>query len=679
MPAERGYESQTMPSAAPMAPERDPREFGAGIGQAMQGLAGQVHEQDVRSFKVERQLEQDRQLAEWSKRFALHKQNMDGIGRDARATAQPGGMGHGHRIRETNEAARESLLDGIDDPTVRRLAEKQWTDYGTALYGQEGDWEEAQRTAKVVTDTGIANDTEINRIRRSDDPKAYASGLQAMLERNALLNVPPDVRMKLDQAAVQGAGTAFIQNLQDSNPQMAKAVLNSGEFDFLDPGTREQLLAGADVEIRRREAAAEHQANVAKAQQKEAIATLEQYDRDGMPVPDEQWDAAIKAARDMGDESGAVELEGMKANSRFARIYQGTSPVQREQALGKLKALKKPSVDQLREIKWLEDRRGSLDSRFDSDPVGWATQNAPAGSGPPPGDINDPTVARARVGWSRTMAGAYGRPDFPILSRAEAFQLGELRQSGMQGELRVLGWIDSLPDDRARRQAAREIAPGDKTFQAMALVTPRARETIRRGNEAFKANPRFLTPDRGTREGRDRADMMDRSDNDLRVAMKAFSPADVQAAVVIGRQFTAGVLSGSGKDVNWMNAGTYRMGQRVAVGGAVKHGRDVGGVAYWSNYPVLLPTELVLNPNQEVPGKVGSFGTAIANDMRQRKEYPVNPDGSTAAIQYLRPVLTGVVYDQRGTEVWLYRWEDRSGRPVQSNKGGDFVSRVENR
>lgn len=679
MPAERGYETQTMPSAAPMGPERDPREFGAGIGQALQQAGGVVHETEIRAFKIEKQLEQDRQVAEWGKRFALHKQNMDGISRDARATAQPGGMGHGQRIRETNEAARETLLQGIDDPVARRLAEKQLTDYDTALYGQEGDWEEAQRAAKVVGDRQMAGNAAANRVRFSDDPKVYSSELRIGLEQNAALNVAPDVRDKLDKWTMSTLGLAFLQGVQDKNPEMVGPLLKSGEFDFLDPGTREQLLAGADVEIRRKAAAAEHEARVKQAQQKEAIAVLKEKDQQGIPVPDGEWDAAIKSARDMGDESQAVELEGMKANSRFARIYEGQSPVQREQALAKLKSVKNPSADQLREMKWLEDKRGSLDSRFDSDPVAWALENGPAGARPPAGDISDPGVARARVSWSRTMAGAYGRPDFPILSRAESAQMGEIRASGTAGELRVLQWIDTLPDDRARRQAARDIAPRDKTFQAMALVTPRARETIRRGDQAFKANPQFLTPDRNTRSGRERADMMANSDRDLRVAMKAFAPDDVQAAVVIGRQFTAGVLSGGGKDANWVTRGDYGMGQRVALGGAVKHGRDVGGLSYWGDYPFVLPTELVKSPDQEVPGKVNSFGKAVSSDIRARGVYPVNPDGSQAAFTYLRPVLTGVVYDERGREVWLYRWEDRSGRPVQSNKGGDFVSRVENR
>ena len=674
MTVERIYEQQTGPEATQMLPGRDAREFGAGVGQALTQLGGQVHEQQVRAFQVDKKIEQDRQLSDWSHRYALHRDNLDGITRQMRSTGAPGGQGHSMRIREVNEAAREKLFEGITDPTVRRMAEQQWDSFSGQLYGQEGDWEEGQRVAKVVTDTSAANSISAGRIRRSSDPKVYASELQIMLDRNAALNVDPATRDKLNKNSMETAGVAYVQNLQDTNPAMAKAVLDSGEFDFLGPELVEGLRNGTDVEIRRREAAAEHAAAQQRAQEKENDAALEEANRQGLAVPDEELDKQIKAARDRGDDSQALKLEGIKAENRFARIYEGQPPVIREQRLTALKAKRNPTLDEQREIKWLEDKRGALDGRFNSDPVAWAIENGPPGSGPPPGDIGDAGVMRGRVAWSRRQATALGRPGFPLLTKAEQSQFDGLRSSGPGGELKVLQWMDGLPDDMARQQAAREIAPNDKTFQAMALVRPRPRATIRAGQQAMQANPAWWKPDK---DHPGVAPMLSEVDGDLAVAMKAFAPTDAQAVQTIGRQFVAGAKSGAGKSVNQVDRNSYAMGIRVGLGGAVRNGRDVGGLGYWSSKPMVLPSEMVLEARLEVPG-VRSFENAVGADMAARKVYPVNPDGSLAQWGYIHPVLVRV--EQAGAkEMWIYRWEDRSGRVVKQNGGGDFISRIENR
>ena len=295
-------------------------------------------------------------------------------------------------------------------------------------------------------------------------------------------------------------------------------------------------------------------------------------------------------------------------------------------------------------------------------------------SGPPAGDIGDPGIMRGRVAWSRRQAEALGRPGFPLLSNAEVSHFDGLRQSGSGGELKVLEWMDGLPDDMARQQAARQIAPQDKTFQAMAMVRPRPRATIRAGQQAMQANPAWWKPDK---EHPGVAPMIGQIDSDLAVAMKAFAPTDAQAVQTIGRQFVAGAKTGVGKSVNQVDQNSYMMGVRVGLGGAVSNGRDVGGLAYWSDKPLVLPSEMVLQGRQEVPG-VRSFENAVGADMAARKIYPVNPDGSLAQWRYIHPVLQRVE-QANGKEVWIYRWEDKGGRVIQQNGGGDFVSQIENR
>ena len=262
--------------------------------------------------------------------------------------------------------------------------------------------------------------------------------------------------------------------------------------------------------------------------------------------------------------------------------------------------------------------------------------------------------------------------------------MAEIRASGEPGELRVLEWIDDLPDERSKMLAARQIAPDDKTFHAMAQITPNSRVIVRKGRKALGANSKFLDPDQTTRGGRERIEMIGKLDNDLSIALRYADGQTADAARTTAREFTAGLLWSRGHNGNMVTRGDYTMGVRVALGGAVKYGpgrswaANTGGLMYWQDYPVALPSEMVATKAEEVGG-IRSFGSAVADDIRQRKEYPVKADNKPADLRYIRPVLLKITYNERGVEVWHYRWEDRSRRVVQSSKGGDFISRIENR
>lgn len=655
MAQERIYESQVDPRAAAALPMASPASQGAAIGAALEDAGQAVHAASINRFKIQRDLDADRELSDFSHKFALERQNFDGMVRHMRSSAAPGAAGHVEGVTKLLEQSRARLLGTLKDPRVQRRAQAQLDEYGASLMAAEGTFAEGKRVAKVTTDFAAYRDASRNRIRSSEDPEAYKVETRLGLDYVRGLNVDEDTRAKLADDLRDAQAFGYVQRLQDSNPRAARERLDAGQFDFLPPDALEQLRSGADVETRRLDAAAEHAANMAKAEIKEGIATLEEANRQGLSVPDEQFVQAIGAANAIGDQSTALKLEGLRADNQFAKIYEGQSPLQLEQRLATLAGIRNPNASQQRELKWLQDHRGSLNARYDEDPVGWAIEHSPAGLAPPPGDISDPGVIQARIAWARKASRAYGRP-MPYLSKAEAEQIAAHKQAGAGGEAQALELLDRWPNGRVRAQVAKQVDADDFVFQHLALLNPKSRTRVRAGAAALKANPQFLKPSEDAPEV---AEMMAAVEQELDKALKLANPADIDATKQVARQFIAGIHAGTATPVDKMSESQYRLAVRVALGGKVlADGRNVGGLGNWAGTPFVLPEHLG-NPD---------FWPAVVRDMKARKVAPINPDGSPADLRYARPVMVSS---------GVYRWETREGRPIAAFGGGMFLSQLE--
>lgn len=655
MAQERGYESQVTPRATAARPLATAESFGAGAMRALSEAGEQLHRGNIRDAEIERKLKEDRELADWSHKYALHRQNMDGVVTQARSSAGPGAAGHRENVAKANEAARETLMAGISSPRIKRLAQAQWDEYTTRLADSESNFEEGQRVAKVVTDEAETQKLQTNLVRRGVEPEAYKQELQLGYDRIDALQTDDATRGKLKRALENGLGSAFIQRLQDTDPVVARGLLDSGAFDHLDPDVLEQLRNGADVEIRRKAAELDHQAATEKAAWREKFATIQAQAGNGIEIPDQEIKAAIGAAEAMGDTSTAENLRGLAYDNGFAKVYRGQTPLQREQRLAALRGKAKPSEAEQREIKWLTDKRGELDNRFDSDPVGWAIENAPAGTKPLAGDITDPAVIEQRINWARTARQTYGRP-MPYLTRAEATQLAQRREESQGGEREVLALLDRFPEGEDRAIAARQIAGNDAVFQHLAQLDPAFRGTIRAGADAIKANAKLVAPSESNEP--DAFAAMAAVDARVDRALKEFSPADTAAVKTVARQFLAGVMVKRGLSAEQIDEATYDTAIRVALGGDVrgsgKDRRPTGGLGSWGGTAFVLPEG---HDNT-------TFGQSIGNLLRSKPELrPVNPDGSEIPIGSLRPVLVGPN---------RYRWETPDGR-VAMRKGGEVL------
>lgn len=647
MPAERIYEQQIAPRPGAMRPTADAADFGGNVADAATRAGAQLHSDQVRAYEIERKRLQDTESADFGRRYAEYRLGMVERLNASRSAAQPGGAGHANAIGAMLKEERAGLLDAISDPDVRQMAEAQLDEFGVKVVGGETEWAEGQRVGKLVLDTqtGIETSASLVRATASADPGAFASELRTVQQGVAALSVDPLTRDKLMLHASRTLGQAFIENTIDSNPRTAMAMLDSGEFSFLEPETVDALRSAAGVEVRRQEAAAEHLANVARAQVSEAIQTMRVQAGQGLEIPDGDLQAAIKAADDMGDTSLAQELRGMQADNSFARIYASQSPLQRQGRLTELKGKPKTTPAEQAEIKWLEDHRAALDARFNQDPVGFQLENGPQGSAPPALGDGGPKAIMARVAWRRSTGAATGNPRMPPFTAAEAQNLAGMLASG-QGEQAVLDLLDNFPEGPERALAAQQIAPNDPTFRAMAQVEPGARQLVRAGQQVLKDNPRFLTLD--ANEFPDQTEMMADWDRRVALALKMVPPADQQAVRTVARQWVAGLLQRSQLTGETIDSPTYEIGYRMALGGekAIRNGRVVwlGGPSTWGEHPFILPDGV---STEDFGRRVGAFLRA------KPQEGPFNPDGTPIPITQLRPVLIGP---------GLYRWESANGR-----------------
>ena len=630
MPQEKGYDSQIMPRAGAMPRLSSPESYGAGLADAVGRTAGEFHNREVRAYRLDRQEKADREAADFDHRFALHRQNMDGIARELRANAAPGGAGHLEAIDKAYSAAEQDLFSGITEEAVARSARSRWDQFRTQLLDGEGAFEEGQRIAKLVTDRTKAIDVAGNRVRTSTDPETYKQELGQILEGIETIHGLPDgEKQKLRDYGEQVLGVGFVQQLQDSNPRLARAMLDAGTFNHLQPKVVEALRNGADVEIRRQDAAAAHELAVARSQLADQVATVTEKASQGIDVTAE-LPALRSAAEAAGDNSTVAKLDGLARDSAFARGWSTATPLQREARLAELSRIPaaKRSENEQAELKWLADKRGALDGQFNRDPVSWAMENA--ASKPPPLDRG----LAARAQWARSVSQAYGRP-MPIFTANEAAELRAQSAGSPAGQLEVANTLGAL-GGREAINAARQVAPGDAMLERLVTLAPEDRAGVQNGVEVRKGNRALVDGEAGN-------DALAAFNDDVGQALALFPPAQRSAVFEAARNLYANRAARVGQGE--YHDGNFRSWIPRALGAQLTE---------WRGQKVLLP-----------PGYDGtSFGRAIGLYKPRAGMGPVNADGTPMTGEQLRSFIPRLRPDG------LYQFETPGGSQQVVRKDG---------
>lgn len=659
--AERGYQSQVGARPQDVAVQVSPDTYGAGFGRAIGELGDTLHRNEINAYKIQRAATADAEATDFARRFAEYRLSMDGTVRDARNGAAPGGAGHAEAIRQAYEKGRETLFSGLTEDSVKRQAEQQFIAFGSSLLERESTWAEGQRVGKVVTDAQTLTDIGANRVRQLSDQGAYQDEVKAGYAYIDSLNLGTDAKAKLRRELIdQKYAISYLNGLNDKDPSLAKAQIEAGTFnDVLTPDQLEQARNGADIEIRRVQVQAEHEASMQKAAVREDIAALKEADSQGLEIEPSRLAAARDAALAMGDKSTALELDGMIANNAFAKVYRGQTPVQREARLAELSGKDKPSAAEQRELAWLRQHSGALDEAFNSDPVGYAAKNGTGSSVPPPIDPADPQSVAARLQWRRQYSRATGRP-IPVFSDNELVPLRERVASGAPGRLEVLRGLDAMPSaDRA--VAAQQIVPNDVSFRHEALIEPFARATVYAGREKLQADRGFLNPDRKTPQGMRAQQLLAIAGTEIDFALRAMQPAEAEAVKQISGQWLAGWLSAKGRDVNSITPGDIRNAATAAFGGKSQNGTYLGGIGHWAGgQAYVVPDGFSRTGFQNYIARQRAADDKSGNG-------PVDENGQPFNLNNAYPVLIG-----NGR----YRWETPGGSVVLNKKRQIYTTRV---
>lgn len=627
MAQERTYQAQIAPQAAPMQTAlATPASYGAGIGEAVQRAGQQIHENAVRAFQIEEKRKQDSELADWNRVFAEHRINMGDIVRKKRAEAGPGAAGHTAEVRAANEAAREALLSRVTDQKVRRLAEQQWREYDGKLADTEGDFEEGKRIAKVVTDTSDAIDLEANGVRlmTGEDPKAYADALKRQYDIIDRSTTDAATKDKLRKYADAKISTGFIQHLQDTNPRAARAVLDSGQFNHLDPALLEQLRSGADVEIRRADAADAAEVAAAKAKYKDALGAAKTDAANGIDVTD-RLPTLYQQAAALGDESDKATIQGLERDNRYAKIYNGAPPMARQTRIGELQKIAegKRTPEQQAELKWLVDKGSALDGAWNNDPVGQVMKHGRPGAQPPPLDPRDPGSYQARAQWAQQAAQVYG--SMKPLSDAEVQQRKNLLAQGENGRKQVADDL-ALLGPRAARIAARQVAPGDEYLQQVVTLPADVRSDAIEG-KVLRQSGVPIAKWWASGDDEERATVVG---NGYSAALSAVPAAQRKAILDLAWNLAANETKGK---EGALSAAAFERHLNRALGARFDGGKQTGGLQGWTNRQMfLVPDGMTAN----------QFATRVFRWIQANpNKGPVNPDGSPADLKNARPVALG--------------------------------------
>jgi hypothetical protein len=641
MVEERGYESRVRVQAGAPLPGVSADAFGAGLGRAIEQAGEVLHSERIEDARLDRSLRDNSEWAAFQTDFALTREELAAAAREGRKSDDPG---HAARIAEEWQKREGALLGKLTSTRLKERAQGTLSEWGASFRAREADWEDLRQSEIVVErhqeQFGIAE----GRVRRLESPGDYAAEVKIQMDAIAGLAVSDAVKDKLADEAEQRLAVSYLRGMIDRDPAAAQALIDSGGFDGVLTGDQvEALRDSSAVEIRRYEAAAEREKAEQVAVLRENLQTFKEAEQQGLVTDPGQFDQAIAGALAVGDKSLALELEGLKANQQFVRIWgpENATALQRENRLAELASKPARSDSENRELAFLRQHNGIWAAEEARDPVGQAAARGGNGA-PPPIDFTDPASIAARGKWAAARAAQGQR--LPAFTAVEMRELGTLYDSGRSGEEQVLSILSALPPEQAM-ESARRIEPNDRTLPIIATLQPGVRNMARRGREALRADKSLLFK-------------MLEDDPDLNEAYTSerlafeqalrFAPPEQRAAIFeTAKQIAAGQVDKFGET---MTPALWQTSLQLAVGGVKTPDGWAGGLGKWGESTYRLPEGVTHR----------GFTAAVTRAVQATQDPPVNPDGSTANLFRLAPVEVGE---------GVYEFRNAAGDPVRRKSG----------
>lgn len=663
-----GYRAR-LANRAPLVPQGqvDPR--GLAVIGGLAGVAQTIRQEHRANEQLDVEL-QEREAARQRNRASVAfqaKMTRLEIAAEERVAAlreardmQPGAAGHGDRVAAEigalyDEAEAElgpdekmqmhflPILDRMRAQAIHR--EREWE------RGESAKW-----SASVEDETRSVAE---NRVRANPTEQAHADAEKDLIGRMELRDLPATTKAIYTKHALARLADARLSGLTESgNPQEAIKLIESGRFDLLDPKRLAGLRGEAEAEIARQARAAETARVAAETQVKASIGEAVKAVNDRAPYDDAQLALLEQQGVDAGmDDNELYAIREARVTNRVRRQYADALPQAMQNDLNDMNAKIAKQGDKAPRA--LVQARNALEAEVKARRAEWKANPMEAaakiGMTVPRIDWNAPTRAqgRAREALSSKiddLPGVGGGVHNPLTTDEVAMFQGMLGR-GIEGDRQILDKLDAVFGPAYRREAARQIEPGDAQFQALATLPARYREMAWRGREATKKNDAILRSDKVKVEG-----ALDAAERRWNRATVGIEKDQRTALREIANQIAAGYVERDGSEIS---GDLMMIAMDQALGGSGSGNDKVGGIAPWGrggSY-VLPPT---VSRRAFING-VTAFARGKPGDA------PVNVDGSLADLNAATPVMI---------ESGVYEFRSANGRPVKRRGGGNFTFRI---
>jgi hypothetical protein len=483
------YQPRVMPEAPAAMPLPTPEDYGAGVGQALGQAGDVVNEAALRQFTQERQLNENRELANYGVQSAIAKQNMDEVARQARLdNTDPDYTNHVANMQDFLDQQGADLTSGIKEGAVQRHAQQDWTNFSQQFLGREGDYVAGQQAANFGLNNTHAIQVKANTVRNSPDPETALN--EALTSSDAQIqagNVDVLTKKKQAQEAYQQIYSAYLdriimgtagadgQQLTPPNPAAALKSIDSGALAGSGL-TSEQLEAKRNLaltEFRRQQEALLAADAQAKAKLADDVQAYRAKLKGGDAVNDAEGMALRQRALGLKipDNGLAQELTNDIRDNHWHNANLNTAPPDLQARLNTLNAKPNKTDDDLAEIKYLNGSLPGQSAGFENDTAGWIQKHGTPGALPPPIDPANltPQALNDRAAWQRVQSNVYKR-DVPMFTRTEADQLKSNAAQSPLGEYALAQQLSQL-DGRLAENTAKYIEP-DNHFLAQLVHAP---------------------------------------------------------------------------------------------------------------------------------------------------------------------------------------------------------------
>ena len=620
------YQPQIAPQRVSAAlPNASPDSFGAGIGDAISGVGGNLADRAVREVRMETERRRDLEVGHAMAAFARMRGEIDIADNEARQTATAGAVGHADAMGRLFDTRATELLAGITDPDVRLRMEGQIANARAGFVTNADAFERAQTVRQTLDNVGVAGNEFANRAARADDQEALQVEIDGFAASVNMLSVDERTRAAVIREYRQQAVAGWVGNRP---PEQVGALLDSGTFDReLTPQQQDALRSGANVEMRRRQMEADAAARAQAAAAKESIDQLQREASDGIPIDPARLEAARHDAQRFGFTGDAYDMAKLAVRDALNREFRTATPLQIERQVRALdvqigQAGDRATPEMIIARDHMRTMLTARSAQVDNDPQAFG---ASLGIAFEPVDPSNAGSVQRRVAAARATAEATGRP--PVyLSPQEVSQLQAdiATPAGRQNALAVAQSF-MAHEPQATRHIAEQIAPNDALFAHAAGLPGQIGSFVLEGRSIYG---RSYTPPRGLDAeiqsvlGPALALMNDQSRNNVMAATRSlyayFGARDNVPDTADSRVDRRRVID----DL------------RMATGARRRNGDWLGGIGDWNGQAVLLPSTLTQREFEgrmatlRVTGLVGRDGTPISGEALRANYTPVRqPDG----------------------------------------------------